>query len=105
MSKKGRKDTQMNGDPARSNREQSFGADRPIRSGSEDRLGVRSFVQRLVQPLLSAAADGSLVIGLYAPWGHGKSSALNLLDETLRTAKSANPTLPEALIVRFTPWL
>lgn len=87
----------------------SFRSDRPIESRKDDRLGVADFVKRLVPPLLDAAPSESLVVGLYGPWGHGKSSALRLLEEALGEARPEQTESGKAgtcaHVVRFTPWL
>jgi len=63
----------------------------------------------LVGPLLHAPTDSSLVVGLYGEWGHGKTSALKLLelalDETRTHLVGGTPPKPQAQVVRFTPWL
>ena len=87
-----------------------FGSDQPIRTKEEDRLDVDPFVRRLMRPLLRAPSEASLVVGLYGQWGHGKSSALNLLENALREAALQDPSNrprgePLGLVVRFTPWL
>lgn len=84
--------------------------DHPVKAVDEDRFDVYPFVRRLARPLLEAPARSSLVVGLYGPWGYGKSSALNLLEIALRDVSGGqttpqNVTIPQPVIVRFTPWL
>jgi hypothetical protein len=84
--------------------------DHPATTEAQDRLGVVPFVRRLVRPLLLAPKESSLVVGLCGPWGYGKSSALNFLEEALCAAAggqttTANVHLPQPIVVRFTPWL
>lgn len=84
--------------------------DHPITTIDDDRLDVAAFTRRLVRPLLLHPKQSSLVVGLYGPWGYGKSSALNFLEESLLRAAGgqttpANVHLPQPVIVRFTPWL
>ena len=66
-------------------------------------------MRRLVMPLLRTPPETSLVLGLYGEWGHGKSSALNLLERALEEIGEPGfherTKLPHAQIVRFTPWL
>lgn len=74
--------------------------DEPIIAESEDRLGRAGFVQRLVQALiLPNGLSSGAVLGLTGEWGSGKSSILNLLEAAINNAH------PEAIIVRFDPWL
>ena len=51
--------------------------DSPIRKISEDRLRRSEFVRRLADTLTDWQTDESLVVGLYGPWGSGKSISLN----------------------------
>ena len=47
----------------------------------------------------SLSRSTGVVIGIAGPWGSGKSSLLNILNEHILA------TYPQALIVRFDPWL
>jgi predicted KAP-like P-loop ATPase len=76
-------------------------SDHPIRAFDEDELGIREFVERLTRPLLHWPTRESLVIGLYAPWGSGKTSILNLLEVVFENAEFRN----RAIVTRFNPWL
>lgn len=82
--------------------------DRAVRSSSEDRLNTDAFVKALVPALTRAPKEGSLVIGLYGPWGRGKSSALNLLEQSLNSiGREGGPQTAvdvRARVIRFTPW-
>jgi hypothetical protein len=76
-------------------------SERPIESKSHDALERGGLVARIARGLVSAKtgkATGT-VIGLSGTWGSGKSSVLNLVDEEIRTQN------PNAIIVRFNPWL
>ena len=57
--------------------------DRPIELMSEDALGREGFVGRLASALISRTTGKAtgVVIGITGPWGSGKSSILNLLQE------------------------
>jgi len=92
----------------------AFDADTPKLRVDEDRYDVLPFLRRLRGPLLRAPVEHSIVLGLYAPWGYGKSTALNFLDELLWEAtlpenrpqiEADVPRVPQPIIVRFTPWL
>ncbi|MBN1609947.1 MAG: hypothetical protein JW940_25190 [Polyangiaceae bacterium] len=55
--------------------------------------------------ILATNAPESVVIALNAPWGAGKSSFLNLLEEGLAPAKDdEKKTGNEPIIIRFNPW-
>lgn len=75
--------------------------ERPIRSKSEDILGRSEFIRRLSNTLIDTSTGRAtgVVVGITGRWGSGKSSTLNLLAEEINIAR------PEAVVVRFDPWL
>ncbi|MBK6702972.1 MAG: hypothetical protein IPG56_03760 [Caulobacteraceae bacterium] len=74
--------------------------ERPIRGSSEDALDRGRFVSRLVDALINRAGQSTgVVVGLTGQWGSGKSSILNLLDESIRERHR------NSYVVRFDPWL
>jgi predicted KAP-like P-loop ATPase len=75
-------------------------ADTPITSSSQDRLNRTGLATAIARAILALDAKESVVIGIYGPWGTGKTSLLNLLQEQLDEAQSTIPTL----IMRFNPW-
>jgi hypothetical protein len=75
--------------------------ERPIETQTEDALERSPFVRRLADALidpLTGKARG-LAIGIAGPWGSGKSSVLNLLQQHIKIA------YPKSVVVRFDPWL
>lgn len=72
------------------------GADAPIRSLSEDRLGRRAFAQALAAEVLAAPATRGYVMGLTGPWGSGKTSILNMTVDAIGD---------QAVVVQFNPWM
>jgi KAP family P-loop domain len=72
------------------------GADAPIRSLSEDRLGRRSFAQALAAEVMAAPAARGYVMGLTGPWGSGKTSILNMVIDAIGD---------QAVVVHFNPWM
>jgi KAP family P-loop domain len=72
------------------------GADTPIRSLSEDRLGRRPFAQALAAEILAAPATRGYVMGLTGPWGSGKTSILNMTMDAIGD---------QAIVVQFNPWM
>jgi predicted KAP-like P-loop ATPase len=75
--------------------------ERPISTREEDKLQRSGFIARLANAVIeqSTGKATSVVIGITGPWGSGKSSILNLLDGHI------NMNYPEAVVVRFDPWL
>ena len=72
-------------------------ADRPIENVEDDRLERRGLVDVLVRTIERAPYDG-FVVSLEGPWGEGKSSVLNLVENTIKQHESA-------YVLRFNPWL
>lgn len=58
-------------------------SDRPIVCAGEDQLGFQSFCASLAKGLRDMAPAEGMVVALHAPWGSGKTSALNLLQRHL----------------------
>ncbi|RGP41005.1 hypothetical protein BPTFM16_01300 [Altererythrobacter insulae] len=80
---------------------QNLYLDRPIKSFEEDRLERRSFVEHLADRLVAEGKSTGLIVGLIGPWGCGKTSVLNLLQNVLISQEKYG----EPLVVRFNPWL
>jgi predicted KAP-like P-loop ATPase len=72
--------------------------DQPIQSKRADRFNRALFAQRIADTTAPRSDRSSIVIGLYGPWGCGKSSTLNLIEEALNDHSNV-------VVVRFNPWL
>lgn len=72
-------------------------ADQPITGKAEDRFNRASFSTRIAETIAIRTDPSSIVIGLFGPWGDGKTSVLEMMQETLRS-------YPNAIVVRFNPW-
>jgi hypothetical protein len=72
------------------------GADSPIQSLSEDRLGRQPFAQALAAEVMAAPVARGYVMGLTGPWGSGKTSILNMTVDALSE---------RAIVVHFNPWM
>lgn len=72
-------------------------ADQPIASKSEDTFNRAPFATRIAETLATRSDPSSIVIGLYGPWGDGKTSVLEMMQEELNTHA-------EIIVVRFNPW-
>jgi predicted KAP-like P-loop ATPase len=78
----------------------SFGADRPLENPEDDRLGHAAFAARIAEAILALPAHQGFVVGIYGPWGSGKTSVLNFVRRALEgEAREGRP-----LVVRFDPW-
>src|ERR1051326_9232540 len=77
--------------------DQDYSSDQPISSKSEDRFDRWPFAQRIAETLAKRSDRGSLVVGIYGPWGDGKTSVLRMMEETLKQ-------LSDVVVVKFNPW-
>ncbi len=80
----------MDGQPA-------YSSDQPISSRGEDRFNRWAFARRIADTLAGRKDAASIVIGLYGPWGDGKTSTLRLMEIALRDHA-------QVVVVRFNPW-
>jgi hypothetical protein len=80
-----------------------FFDDAPKLDVAADRLGHSVFAQRISQVLRSISAPQGYVIGLHGPWGSGKSTVLNFVEQGLKQAEQ--DTDNALLVVRFEPWI
>lgn len=87
-------------DPVATPRGSAFSADRPISGRSEDRLDRTAYAEQLALAICSWKGTDSLVLGLYGPWGCGKTSLKNMVRDAL-TEQPAN-IRPD--VVDFNPW-
>jgi predicted KAP-like P-loop ATPase len=72
------------------------GADAPVQSLSEDRLGRRSFAEALAAEVMAAPVARGYVMGLTGAWGTGKTSILNMAVDALGD---------KVIVVHFNPWM
>ncbi|SCF19265.1 KAP family P-loop NTPase fold protein [Micromonospora saelicesensis] len=72
--------------------------DNPI-SGAEHDLLKRSVgAANIAGGIRDVDASGGYVVGVFGPWGSGKTSIVNMIGEALR----AEPALP---VIEFNPWM
>lgn len=72
--------------------------DNPISSSDEDMLGRADVAREFAKSIRELDASQGVVVGVLGPWGHGKSSFVNLMKEEF----AASPEFP---VVEFNPWL
>ena len=70
--------------------------DNPIKSLKDDRQNRSGLVHQLSESLINLPSSECIVYGLYGPWGSGKSSFLNFLEEDLQSKEQS--------VMRFDPW-
>ena len=92
--------------------------DAPIRSSAEDDLGHAPVAHAFARSILELDASQGLVVAVMGPWGHGKSSFINLMREEfegipkeLESPEESDPSPEESetrralTVIDFNPWL
>jgi predicted KAP-like P-loop ATPase len=82
-------------------------SDQPIKSSSQDLFGRKNFSQRIAQIILSRTDKESIVIGIHAPWGEGKTSVLNMIEEEFDKHAPRNDRAllnGNVIVFKFNPW-
>jgi len=72
--------------------------DNPILSSKDDVLGRAEVARDFAKSVRTLDATQGVVVGVLGPWGHGKSSFINLMKEEFETD-------PEIPVIEFNPWL
>lgn len=72
--------------------------DSPIETSSEDRFGRAVLAHDFATAIRQLDASRGAVVSVLGPWGHGKSSFINLMREQFAT----QPAIP---VVDFNPWM
>jgi KAP family P-loop domain len=75
----------------------SVQVDRPITSVAEDIFDRASFAQQIAETVANRRDPSSLVVGIYGPWGDGKTSTLAMVKEYLKPHS-------EVLTLDYNPW-
>ncbi|MBD1863035.1 MULTISPECIES: P-loop NTPase fold protein [Trichocoleus] len=91
---------QSNQKPAVENRGRSndlYITDSPVSRPEQDRFNRWSFSERVAQTITSRSDPSSIVIGIYGPWGDGKTTVLNFIEQYLQ----GNSNI---ICVKFNPW-
>jgi hypothetical protein len=73
-------------------------SDAPIGSKAQDTFNRWPFAKRIADTLAARKDASSIIIGLYGPWGDGKTSTLNMMAAALASQQ-------DIVVVHFNPWL
>jgi predicted KAP-like P-loop ATPase len=71
--------------------------DAPIASHSEDRFSRWPFAERIAHVIAKRTDAASIVLGIYGPWGDGKTSVLNMMGQALEGSDAV-------VCLKFNPW-
>lgn len=74
--------------------------DTPLKEIQDDRLGYAPFAENIAQAINKITADEGLVLGVFAPWGAGKTTFLNFIEFYLKNGEQKE----DVIILRFNPW-
>ncbi|MGB9337257.1 MAG: P-loop NTPase fold protein, partial [Candidatus Acidiferrales bacterium] len=78
--------------------EHLFSSERPIKTLAEDELGRSDFAIAVAKVIIQWTGHDSLVLGVFGPWGSGKSSIKNMILDALSKLNANTITL------EFNPW-
>jgi KAP family P-loop domain len=74
-----------------------FVSDEPIDGAAQDRFNRAPFAKRIADTIARRPDSSSLVIGVFGPWGDGKTSVLKMMEEALEQ-------YDDVVVIRFNPW-
>lgn len=81
-----------------------FKSDQPIEHAPEDLLQRAKFASTLAQTLLEYKDTAPLNIGLFGPWGSGKTSLANLIVQRIKEITVDVAEEEKPIILPFNPW-
>lgn len=76
--------------------------DSPIKKQEQDLLHRRGFAKRLGKSLVETETKDGYCLGLFGPWGSGKSSVVNMVIEEIKSITKDDENKP--IVMYFNPW-
>ena len=86
------------------NMNKMFFTDEPINDLNDDLLSRSKFANELAKSFLSYHDTYPLCVGLYGPWGSGKTSLLNLIINSIENNQQGFTKEENPIILKFNPW-
>ncbi len=80
-------------------------SDSPICKKTEDRLGYSFFAKALATAVVDRPCGDGFIAGVQSAWGMGKSSAINLMLETIEELEKEKAKHEKIKIRHYNPWL
>ncbi|MCD4506755.1 KAP family NTPase [Chromobacterium piscinae] len=74
-----------------------FVSDEPISGANQDRFNRAPFASRIAHTIALRPDPSSLVVGVFGPWGDGKTSVLKMMEEELQRHD-------HVVVLHFNPW-
>ena len=74
-----------------------FVSDEPISGADQDRFNRAPFASRIADTIARRPDPSSLVVGVFGPWGDGKTSVLKMMEEELQHHD-------HVIALHFNPW-
>jgi hypothetical protein len=75
----------------------SYATDAPLSSIDQDRFDRASFAIAIAEGITATEDSSNIVIGIYGPWGDGKTTVLNFIEENLKGRNGI-------ISMQFNPW-
>ena len=79
-------------------------SDTPINSVEDDVLGRSNFAHMLAKTFLQMNADETFAVGLFGPWGSGKTSLVNMTLNQICEEQRQYPEEAQMIVIHFEPW-
>ncbi|MGV0954761.1 MAG: KAP family P-loop NTPase fold protein [Fluviibacter sp.] len=84
-------------DAIASHQSKQFVSDEPISGAAQDRFNRAPFASRIANTIARRPDPSSLVVGVFGPWGDGKTSVLKMMEEELQGHD-------HIVVLHFNPW-
>src|ERR1044072_8830329 len=72
-------------------------SDQPIQNYLEDKFGRWNFARRFADVIAKRTDPQTIVLGIHAPWGEGKTSVLNMIRQRFADYNHVE-------LIKFNPW-